>query len=156
MKRLIINIVLGLCFGFIFTSCGGRNINSVVPKSTSFEFSHGSEPRLIKGQVKDTLITTIYVPGKIVSLDVEMPYKNDYLQINLAEKTKSHFEEQVHSSLLRNRTYMNVKGNDEAVVYLNPDVLNEWEEGRHSLTFAVLDEKNTFKQIDLYVNIISK
>ncbi|MBB6462532.1 hypothetical protein [Flammeovirga kamogawensis] len=155
MKKSL-QFLVSVLFIALMSACGGRNLNDVIPKSTTFEFSAGISPTVEEGNFTSSLITTIYVPGKVSTLDVSVPFENDFLQINLARKTRSAFEEQVHDILLKGKHYLNVKGNDEVKVHFPKKLLNELKVGEYIVSFSVLDEKNDFKNQDLKIKVVAK
>ncbi|AZQ63278.1 hypothetical protein EI427_13810 [Flammeovirga pectinis] len=155
MKKSLQFLISLFFISFMF-SCGGRSIDDVIPKSTTFEFSAGSAPSAAQGNFTTELVTTIYVPGKISTLDVSVPFENDFLHINLARKTRSAFEEQVHDILLKGKHYLNVKGNDEVKIHFPKKLLNKLETGEYIVSFSVLDEKNDYKNQDLRIKVLAK
>ncbi|OHX66596.1 hypothetical protein [Flammeovirga pacifica] len=157
MKNRSLFAVLSLIIISLLSSCGGKNIEDIIPKSTSFHFSRGTEVYITEGELSDSITTEIYVPGKIVTMDVTSPVKNDFVHINLAEPTKSFFEEKIHESFLgKHITYRNVLGAQDIKLYLVPDVINDLKPGKYTITFAVLDEKEEYKQKDMNITIVAK
>lgn len=154
MKKL--SVLFAMLFIVVMSSCTGRKVEDLIPKSTSFELSHGTTIQVREGEFLDTVKVQIFAPGKISSLAVTYPFEKDYLNIDLADKTRSFVEERVQNILLNGKNYLNVKGNLEATVYLNQKVLNDLEVGQHIFSFSVLDERNDYKNQDIRITILAK
>lgn len=149
----ILSFILVLFMIISFSSCRERTIEDAIPKTTSIELSHGTSMTRQQGAFTDTVKVEVYAPGKIASLLVQ----SDLGSFDLAKETKSHYEEQVHYSLLNGKYYWNVKGNTEATVYLMKEVLNDLEVGKHTFIFKVDDERNDpTKTQELTINVIEK
>ncbi|NME66534.1 hypothetical protein [Flammeovirga aprica] len=151
-KQKIVSFLLGLSLIVAFSSCKHRTLYDAIPKTTTFEVSPGASITRQQGSFTDTVKVDIYAPGKIASLVVQ----SEEWSIDLAEKTNSHYEEQIHASLLNGKYYYDVKGNTEAKVYLMIDVLNDLEVGTHKFTLYVNDERNDPKNQEITVNVIAK
>ncbi|MBD0403655.1 hypothetical protein [Flammeovirga sp. EKP202] len=152
MQKLL-SFFLGLLLIVCSSSCKERTLNEAIPKTTTFELSHGTSITKQQGSFTDTVKIWIYAPGKIANLLVE----NEDMSIDLAMETKSHYEEQVHYSLLNGKYYYHVKGNTEATVYLMKEVLNDLEVGQHKFFFYVQDERSDPpKSQEITINVMKK
>ncbi|KXX71708.1 hypothetical protein [Flammeovirga sp. SJP92] len=151
MQKLV-SFLLGLSLIIWISSCQERTLNDAIPKTTTFELSHGSSITMQQGNFTDTIRVEIYVPGKIASLLVQ----TEVLNIDLAKETKSHYEEQLHYSLLNGKQYWNVRGNTEATVFLMKEVLNDLEIGEHKFVFSVTDERNDIRNQEVVVTVLKK
>ncbi|WP_156152366.1 hypothetical protein [Flammeovirga sp. OC4] len=151
MQKLL-SFFLGLLLMVSSSACKERTLNEAIPKTTTFELSHGTSITKQQGSFTDTVKVWIYAPGKIASLLVQSEEWN----IDLAKKTNSHYEEQIHASLLNDKYYYHVKGNTEATVYLMKNVLNDLEVGQHKFTFYVNDERNDPKNQEITINVMAK
>ncbi|MBB3701486.1 hypothetical protein KMW28_03895 [Flammeovirga yaeyamensis] len=155
MKNISVFVVVALVFMALLSSCGGRNIEDVIPRSTAFEFSRGTEMYITEGKFQDTVKIDIYVPAKIVTVDVSTPFGKEDFHINLAEEPKEFGEEKMQESMLgKHTTYRHVLGAKDVRVHLVPEVMNSLSTGKHTITFAVLDEKDEYKQRDLNITVV--
>lgn len=155
MKKKI-SILLAMLFIVIMSACSRKKLHDVIPTSTTYELSHGASIYGREGTFPDTVKIEIYAPNKISSLSVNYPYEKDYLNIDLAEKSRSFLEEQVQKTFLNGKTYLNVKGNLEATVILNKKVLNDLEVGKHFFSFTVIDERKDVKNQDITITVMAK